>query len=60
MIAAELMGSVYWDLLVKLEQNGFPVLDLHPVRLGTGRKLALIFLAWCRVSLGLPFANYGE
>lgn len=60
MIAAELMGSVYWDLLVKLEQNGFPVLDRHPVRLGKGRKLALIFLAWCRVSLGLPFANYGE
>jgi len=60
MIAAELMGSVYWHLLLKLEREGFPVLDRHPARLGKGRKLALIFLAWCRVSLGLPFAKYGE
>ncbi len=60
MIAAELMGSVYWHLLTRLEDKDFPVLDDHPVRLGKGLKLGLIFLAWCRVTTGLPFAAYGD
>ena len=60
MVAAELMGSVYWRLLAKLEREGFPVLDHRPVRLGKGLKLGLIFLAWCRVKTGLPFAAYGD
>lgn len=60
MVAAELMGSVYWCLLAKIEREGFPVLDPQPVRLGKGLKLGLIFLAWCRVKTGLPFATYGD
>lgn len=60
MVAAELMGSVYWRLLLRLEQRGFPVLDDQPVRLGKGLKLGLILLAWCRVKTGLPFATYGD
>lgn len=59
MIAAELMGGVYWRLLRKLERENFPVLGEQPVRLGRGRKLGLILLAWCRVKTGLPFAAYG-
>ncbi len=60
MVAAELMGTVYWRLLAKVEREGFPVLDPQPVRLGKGLKLGLIFLAWFRVSTGLPFATYGD
>lgn len=59
MIAAELMGGVYWRLLKKLERTGFPVLGDQPVRLGRGQKLGLVFLAWCRVKTGLPLATYG-
>ena len=59
MVAAELMGTVYWRLLRKLETNGFPVLADQPTRLGKAQKLLLIFLAWCRVKTGIPLAAYG-
>lgn len=59
MVAAELMGSVYWRLLRKLERERFPVLAPEPVRLGRMQKLLLILLAWCRVKTGIPFARYG-
>jgi phytoene synthase len=59
MVAAELMGSVYWKLLRKLETRGFPVLADEPTRLGKTQKLALVFLAWCRVKTGVPLAGYG-
>ncbi len=60
MVAAELMGSVYWSLLGRLKTRGFPVLNDQPVRLGKGLKLGLIILAWCRVKTGVPFAAYGN
>ena len=59
MVAAELMGTVYWRLLRRIEKRRFPVLGDEPVRLGKGHKLALVFLAWCRVKTGIPFAAYG-
>jgi phytoene synthase len=59
MVAAELMGAVYWQLLRRLERDHFPVLAPEPVRLGKPHKLWLLLLAWCRVQTGLPFATYG-
>lgn len=59
MIAAELMDSVYWRLLRKLEARRFQVFGPQPVRLNRGQKLALILRAWCRFALGVPATNYG-
>ena len=60
MVAAELMGSVYWKLFRRLERRRFPVLDPEPVRLSKPRKLAVLLLAWMRVKTGIPLANYGS
>jgi phytoene synthase len=59
MVAAELMGAVYWQLLRRIEKNNFDVLADEPLRLSKWRKLSLILLAWCRVKTGLPVATYG-
>lgn len=59
MIAAELMGSVYWSLLRRIERRHYPVLDEKPLRLGKIRKLLLVLLAWARIKLSLPLARYG-
>lgn len=60
MVAAELMGSVYWQLLRRLERRRFPVLDPAPMRLSKPHKLAVLLLAWIRVRTGLPLAVYGR
>ena len=59
MIAAELMGSVYWRLLRKLEGRGFQVLGPRPMRLGKLHKLALIAGTWCRTVSGVLAPGYG-
>jgi phytoene synthase len=59
MIAAELMGAVYWRLLVQLERQAFRVLAPTPIRLGKGRKLFLIMRTWFRLSTGQTVPNYG-
>lgn len=59
MIAAELMGSVYWKLLRRLEDLKFPVLGNTPYKLGKANKVFLVLLAWARVKLRLPFEHYG-
>ena len=59
MVAAELMGSVYWRLFRKLEANRFDVFGPNPTRLSKGHKLLLIFLSWLRTSLGTLAPNYG-
>ena len=59
MIAAELMGSVYWRLLRKLERRRFQVFGPRPTRLGKGQKILLIFRTWCRLVLGAAAPNYG-
>jgi len=48
MVAAELMGSVYWRLLLKLESTGFAVLQRGRIRLSKPQKLGLILAAWWR------------
>jgi phytoene synthase len=50
--AAELMASVYWRLLGKLERQGFTVFGAKPTRLNQGQKLWLILRAWYRFASG--------
>jgi len=59
MIAAELMGSVYWRLLRKLETRQFNVLGPKPPRLSKGQKLLLILRTWARFTSGIMSPNYG-
>ena len=59
MVAAELMGTVYWRLLGKLERQKFNVFGPHPVRLSKPHKLALIGRSWLRFALGTTSPNYG-
>jgi phytoene synthase len=59
MAAAELMGSVYWRLLRKLERGHFQVFGPKPTRLGNGLKTLLIFRTWCRLAFGVAVPNYG-
>jgi len=57
--AAELMGSVYWRLLRKLELQGFDVFGPQVTRLSKGQKLLLIFRTWYRLLSGTMVPNYG-
>jgi 15-cis-phytoene synthase len=59
MIAAELMGSVYWRLLRELERRRFEVFDPHPARLSRARKILLILRTWFRLNAGAASPNYG-
>lgn len=59
MVAAELMGSVYWRLLKKLERGRFDVFGAQPVKLGRPHKLALILQCWLRHATGSATSNYG-
>ena len=60
MVAAELMGGVYWQLLQKLEAKQFNVFGPQSVRLSKPHKLGLIFSAWLRFKLGANGPNYGS
>jgi len=59
MVAAELMGSVYWRLLGKLERQRFDVFGRAPTRLSRAQKLLLILRAWWRFASGAMSPNYG-
>ena len=59
MAAAELMGSVYWRLLQKLEARGFNVFGPHPTRVSKGQKVLLILRTWYRIFSGAVVPNYG-
>ncbi len=59
MVAAELMGSVYWRLLRKLERLQFDVFGPKPTRLNKGQKILLILRAGLRVLSGAMSPNYG-
>jgi phytoene synthase len=59
MVAAELMGSVYWRLLRELERRRFNVFGPNPPRLGKGRKLLLILRAAYRFACGAATPAYG-
>ena len=59
MVAAELMGSVYWRLLRKLERQQFNVFGPEPTRLSKGQKLLLVFRSWYRFFSGAVSPSYG-
>lgn len=44
MVAAEVMGAVYWKLLQRIERTNYDVLADEPLRLSKARKLGLFFL----------------
>ncbi|HEY5043410.1 MAG TPA: presqualene diphosphate synthase HpnD [Verrucomicrobiae bacterium] len=60
MVAAELMGSVYWQLLKKLEREQFNVFGAQPLKLSRPHKLALIFQSWLGFMFGSTSSNYGQ
>lgn len=60
MAAAELMGSVYWRLLQKLEARQFNVFGPEPTRVSKGQKILLILRTWFRVFSGVLAPNYGR
>lgn len=60
MVAAEMMGSVYWRLLLKLERQDFDVFTPQPVRLSRPHKLALILRAWLRHLCRCADSDYGS
>jgi len=59
MAAAELMGSVYWRLLRKLEFQQFDVFGPNPTRLTSTQKILLIARTWFRMLSGAVVPNYG-
>jgi phytoene synthase len=59
MVAAELMGSVYWRLLRKLERRRFDVFGPKPLRLNRLHKAALILLAGFRHLIRSDKPAYG-
>jgi phytoene synthase len=59
MAAAELMGSVYWRLLQKLERQQFDVFGLQPARLSRAQKIGLILRTWYKIFSGSLVPNYG-
>jgi phytoene synthase len=59
MASAELMGSVYWRLLRKLERRQFAVFGPTPTRLNRIHKLLLIGRTWYRLSVGACVPDYG-
>jgi len=59
MVAAELMGSVYWRLLQKLERQQFNVFGPELTRLNKAQKILLILRTWLRLASGVMSPNYG-
>jgi len=59
MVAAELMGTVYWRLFRKLERQRFDVFGPKKTRLNKGQKLLLILRTWYRFASGAMAPNYG-
>ncbi len=60
MVAAELMGSVYWRLLQKLEAENFNVFGEARIKLSKPQKLALIFKSWFRHATRSTAPSYGN
>jgi phytoene synthase len=59
MASAELMGSVYWKLLRKLEARKFNVFGPELTRVSKGHKLLLIARTRWRMASGAVVPNYG-
>lgn len=59
LIAAELMGAVYWNLLRRLAARGFDVFTGPRARLSRATKLYLTARTWWRLRVGPFRPNYG-
>lgn len=59
MVAAGLMGTVYWRLLRKLERQQFNVFGPEPTRLSKSQKVLLIFRSWFCFISGSTSHSYG-
>jgi phytoene synthase len=59
MVAAGLMGSVYWRLLLKVEQRRFDVFGPEVIRLSKGQKAWLILRSWLEFMSGAALHSYG-
>jgi phytoene synthase len=59
MAAAELMGMVYWRLLLKIERTRFQVLRPTPIRLSKAVKLALVARFWFGFATHSTANRYG-
>jgi phytoene synthase len=59
MIAAELMASVYWQLLHKLQARQFDVFGRGLTKISRGQKLLLVLSAWWRGRRGTFVPSYG-
>jgi 15-cis-phytoene synthase len=59
MVAADLMGSVYWRLLRKLEKQRFNVFGPERARLNRGQKTLLVLRTWWRLVSGGAAPSYG-
>lgn len=59
LIAAELMGAVYWNLLRRLAAQGFDVFTGPRARLSRAAKLYLTARTWWRLRVGPFRPNYG-
>lgn len=59
MAPAELMGSVYWRLLSKLERRRFDVFGPKPARLNKGQKIFLMLRTGLRLACGTMAPAYG-
>lgn len=59
MIAAELMGAVYWQLLLKLIHSQYNIFATEPVRLTKKEKIIRILLTWLKFKLRIKSPNYG-
>ena len=59
MVAAELMGSVYWRLLRTLETQRFDVFGPDRTRLNRGQKAVLVLRTWCRFICRAAAPSYG-
>ncbi len=59
LIAAELMGAVYWNLLRRLAARGFNVFAGPRARLSRAAKLYLTARTWWRLRVGPFRPNYG-
>jgi phytoene synthase len=60
MVAAELMGGVYWQLLLKLERGRFNVFGATSLKLSKPHKVALIFKSWLRHAVDSTSPSYGQ
>lgn len=60
MVAAELMGSVYWQLLNKISRKQYAVLARRKIHLGKAHKLWLVLRCFCQHRLGQFKSGYGS